>query len=177
MVKKFEVLDSKIVFDKFFKILKDRVRLPDKKETDYYTVKTREVVSVLALTDENEVVMCEQYRHAVGKIMTDFPAGYVEEGEDLETAARRELEEETGYTAKNLEKLGDIYPVTGMTNMRIHCFLATGLKKEKEQKLDPSEFIDVKLVPLEEIARKVDNNEHKDVISSYAIMMYERKKK
>lgn len=172
MVKKFKVLDSEVVLDKFFKVLKDKVELPDGKVTDHYTVQTKEAVSVLALTDKNEVVMCEQYRHSIGGVIHDFPAGLIEEGEDLETAARRELEEETGYTAKNLKKLGMMYPVAGFLSMKVHCFLATGLKKEKKQKLDPSEFIDVKLVPLEELTQKIYNNEHNDMISSYAILLY-----
>lgn len=172
MIKKFKVLDSETILDEFFKVKKDKVKLPDGKTTDYYSMQINEVVSVLAITDKNEVLMCEQYRHPIEKVTCECPAGLVEEGEDLEAAARRELEEETGYTARKLKKLGAYYPKAGVSNLKIHCFLATGLKKDKKQKLDPSEFIDVKLVPLEELTKKILTNEHQDSSSTIAVLLY-----
>lgn len=177
MVKKFKVLDSETILDRFFKVKKEKVKLPDENIIDYYSVHIKEVVSVLAITDKNEVLLCEQYRHPVKEIVNDFPAGLVEEGENLEKAARRELEEETGYTAKKLKKLGTYYPTAGVSNMKIHYFLATGIKKEKEQKLDPSEFINVKLVPLEELTKKILKGKHKDMPSSFGILLYHKLKK
>lgn len=177
MVKKFEVLDSETVLDAFFKVLKEKVKLPDNKTMDYYSMQIKEVVSIIAINDKNEILMCEQYRHPTRLILKDFPAGLVEEGEDLETAARRELEEETGYTAKKLEKLGAYYYMPGVSNVKINFFLATGLKKEKDQNLDPSEFIDVELVPLEELKKKVLNNEQVDMPSSFGILLYLEKMK
>lgn len=172
MVEKFEVLDSELVFDEFLKILKEKVRLPDDKTMDYYTLQLREVVSILAINDKEEVLMCEQYRHPTKQILEDFPAGFVEEGEDLETAAKRELAEETGYTAKKLKKLGSYYYMPGISNVKITYFLATGLKKEKDQNLDPSEFIDVKLVPLEDLKKKIMENDHIDMPSGFGVFLY-----
>lgn len=177
MVRKFEVLNSETVLDEFLKILKEKVRLPDEKTMDYYILQLKEVVSVLAINDQDEVLMCKQYRHPTKQILEDFPAGFVEEGEDLETAAKRELEEETGYTARKLEKLGSYYYMPGISNVKINYFLATGLKKEKKQNLDPSEFIDVKLIPMEELKRRILKNEHIDMPSSFGILLYLERKK
>lgn len=173
MIKKFKVLNSKKVVDGFFKVYKEKIKLPDENIIDFYSVQIKEVVSVLALTKDKKILMCKQYRHPIGQIIDDLPAGLVEKGEDLESAARRELEEETGYTAKKIRKLGTFYPTAGISNMKVHYFLATGLKKEKNQKLDPAEFIDVKLVPLEELKKKILNNEHKDLPSSFGLLLYQ----
>lgn len=174
MAKKFEVLDSETVLDEFFKVLKEKVKLPDGKTMDYYSLKIKEVVSIIAVNDKNEVLMCEQYRHPTKEILKDFPAGLVEEGEDLETAARRELEEETGYTAEEFKSLGSYYYMPGVSNVKINFFLAKGLKKEKEQNLDPTEFINVKLVPLKELVKKILDNDHRDLPSSFGILLYHR---
>jgi len=173
-IKKFKVINSETILDKFFKIKKDKIKLPDGNMMDYYSVNTKDVISIIAINEKNEVLICRQYRHPTGKVIDDFPAGWIEKGESPEAAAKRELEEETGYTAKELKKLGNYYPTPGVSNTKIHFFLATGIKKDKEQNLDPSEFIEVKLIPLEKLTKKILESKHKDLPSSFGILLYHK---
>jgi ADP-ribose pyrophosphatase len=82
----------------------------------------------VAETSDNQIVLVKQYRAAVDKITTELPSGYVDPGEDPEAAARRELEEETGYTASQVQLAGVLSPDTGRLGNRLWCFYAKAYK-------------------------------------------------
>ena len=125
----------------------------------YYVLEYPDWVNVVALTEENEVILIHQYRHAAGSVVLEVPGGCIDKGESPEEAVRRELLEETGYAFKDIELLSILYanPATG--NNKTHCFLATGGKKVQEQALDGGEEIVVELVSLQRLKELLIENQ------------------
>ena len=112
-------------------------------------VRVREVVehapaaAVVAVDEEGEILLVRQLRPAVDEVLLELPAGIVDPGEDPLTCARRELEEETGYTAERLEPLIRFYPSPGFCTELLHVFVAQGLRECRGQ---PDEDEDLELV-------------------------------
>jgi len=141
-----EVLSSKVVYNgRAVRLRVDRVKLPSGRETSRDVVEHPGSVAVLPMLMNNCVLLIRQYRHAVGKVIWEIPAGTMESGETPERCARRELEEETGYRAGSCELLFDLYPTPGYSAEQMHVFLARGLKAT-EGELDEDEIISVKPV-------------------------------
>ena len=99
-------------------------------------------VTILARDDQNRILFIKQYRKALETVMLELPAGKIEEGEDPEETALRELEEETGYTSERLIKLGEVAPSPGYLTEKIHIYKAEGLS-EKKADLDWDEHIEM----------------------------------
>ncbi|MEJ7779363.1 MAG: NUDIX hydrolase [Daejeonella sp.] len=137
----------------------DTCRMPDGTVIpDYYVLEYPDWVNVIALTEDNEVILVRQYRHAAGEEMLELPGGCIEKGESTEQAARRELLEETGYEFQHLEFLSELYANPATATNKTHCFLATGGRKVADQNLDKGEEIIVELVSLEILKELVINN-------------------
>ncbi len=154
MVEKWTRLASKLVFDhRWYRVRQDRVQLANGQVVDDYFVSVRpDVAMVLPVTAAGEVVMVWQYRHGAGEILLELPAGTFDpQQEAAEVAARRELQEETGYVAEQLEPLATLYdnPVKDTNN--VHLFLARNVTHQGTQQLDTTEDIEVVTVPLQEI--------------------------
>jgi ADP-ribose pyrophosphatase len=126
--------------------------------TPYYVLEYPDWANVVAITENNEVILIRQYRHAAGEVVLEVPGGCIEKGETPEHAVRRELLEETGYQFDTIEQLSVLYanPATG--NNHTYCFLATGGKKIQEQSLDHGEEIEVELVSIEELKKLLLEN-------------------
>ncbi len=113
-------------------------------------------VAIIAITDEGKVLLVEQFRPPVGEKIVEIPAGLAgdtagTEGEALQTAAQRELLEETGYQARQWTELCAGYPTPGLTDERIVLFLAQGLEKVATGGGEPGENITVHEVPVDEV--------------------------
>jgi ADP-ribose pyrophosphatase len=128
-----------------------------------------EVVVILARDEEGRVLAVRQYRAALDREILELPAGRVEAGEGPEAAARRELEEETGYRAERLERLLWFWPTPGYSDEVIHVFTASGLRRTAPRP-DPGE--DIRLVPLTpaECERAVRAGEIRDGKSLVALL-------
>lgn len=123
-----ELLSSERAFEgRIFDVVVEHVRLPSGLEQELAIVDHAGAVAVCALTANGELVLVRQYRHATGRWMTEVPAGRLEAGEDPETAARRELEEETGYRARSWRLLQRFYPAPGFCSENMWLFLARDL--------------------------------------------------
>lgn len=129
----------------------DEVELPNGKTSTRELVKHPGAVAVIAITDDNKLVMVEQYRKPLEKVIVEIPAGKLEKGEEPALCARRELEEETGYECESLELVSSFYTSPGFADEIIHVYVAKGLKqKENAAGLDEDEFVNVLEITLDE---------------------------
>jgi 8-oxo-dGTP pyrophosphatase MutT (NUDIX family) len=119
----------------------------------YYVLEYPDWANVVAVTRDHEVVLVRQYRHALGEVVLELPGGCVDSADQSpEAAARRELLEETGYSAGNVIRVGELSPNPATHSNLVHGFLAMGCERTTEPALDPQEQIEVVLVPLEDLA-------------------------
>lgn len=152
MVASEEIFDGHVVH-----LFKDTVELPNGKLATRETVRHIGAVAVVPLTDDGKVIVERQFRYPLGCVITEIPAGKLDsKDEDRLSAAKRELQEETGYTAEEWTDLGDYYPAAAYTDERISLYLAKGLK-QGDRNLDEDEFLDVVAVDLEELVEDVLN--------------------
>ncbi|MBQ7565485.1 MAG: NUDIX hydrolase [Oscillospiraceae bacterium] len=127
-------------------------------------------VCVIPVTDDGKAVVERQYRYPMDEVITEIPAGKLDrEDEDPLEAAKRELREETGYTADEWRELGMFYPAAAYCDERIHMYLARGLHRG-EQELDSDEFLNVELVPIETLVGEVMNGKIPDAKTQVAIL-------
>lgn len=122
----------------------ERLELLDKKEGrrlshPFFRLQSPDFVNILAITPEQEVVLVEQPRAGAMELTWEIPGGMVDAGEALEIAARRELEEETGYSYERLESLGSINPNPAIMTNKLHMFLATGCRPVSNRRHFPDE--------------------------------------
>lgn len=125
-----------------FEIFTENVTLPNGANLDMDIIHHPGAAAIVPILDDGTVLLLKQYRHAVGGYIWEIPAGTLDPGEDEITCAKREIIEETGYAAKEMEKLGVITPLPAYSDERIHIFLATGLTPAS-QNLDDDELLTV----------------------------------
>jgi ADP-ribose pyrophosphatase len=154
-----ELISSRRIFDgRIVSLRVDRVRLPSGRVTEREIVGHAGAVGVVALDHDRNVVMVKQYRSSLGMMLLEIPAGTLSEGEDVRACAFRELREETGYSAQELEELYAFYSSPGFSNERIWLFLATGLSAGP-QHVEADEVIEVVKLPLEQALKMVESGE------------------
>jgi ADP-ribose pyrophosphatase len=176
-VKAWEILSSSPALDEpWMKIRKDTVKLPSGKILhDYFLWESPNIATIVPLTPDNHFVLCRQYRHAVGKIMLQFPAGAIEVGETPAQAAGRELKEETGYAAPLLEPLGVISAYATKLTGWTHLFLARDARPEGVRRHDPEEPTEVVLKTPAELWALIDRGEFQSPDALSAAMLAMRK--
>lgn len=129
-----------------FELITERIALPNGRSVLLDLLKHPGAAAVVPFLDDGRVVLIRQYRFAAGGYLLEVPAGKLDAGEAPETCAARELEEETGYRAGRLERLGAIWPSPGFTDEKIHLFAAYDLAPA-EQRLEADEILS--LVPMD----------------------------
>jgi ADP-ribose pyrophosphatase len=135
---------------RFLHVLRDTVRLPDGgSDTREYVVHPGAVM-VVPMLDDGRLVLERQYRHPMGRVMVEFPAGKLDAGEDTWTCGRRELLEETGYTAREWARAGVLHPVISYSTEFIDIWFARGLQLQRRH-LDAGEFLEVFTATLDEL--------------------------
>nr|UXE45137.1 hypothetical protein Hi04_10k_c4321_00037 [uncultured bacterium] len=149
-IEPWQVLESKYSYrDRWLSVRSDTVRVPDGTIlAPYHTIEFPEWVCAIALTPERHIVLIEEYRHGIGRNSLELPCGTPDdESEDVLTATKRELLEETGYASEEWHALGSATANTARQNNRVHAFLALDARKIAEQALDEGEVIRTHLVP------------------------------
>ena len=136
-------------------IRRDEVRLPDGNTSVREYNCHDGAVCIVPLTDDGRVLMERQYRYATGEVITEIPAGKLDTpDEDPLEAAKRELREETGATAREWIPLGLFYPAVAYCTEKIHMFAAKGLQFG-ETDMDEDEFLETVLQPLDALVDEV----------------------
>ena len=160
-----EIFDGVIVH-----LVRDTVVLPNGSNATREVCLHNGAVCVVPLTDKGEIIMERQFRYPFGKVLWEIPAGKLDKGEhDHLEAAKRELREETGYTAEKFTCIGDFYPSPAILSENIRMYVAEGLK-QGEQDLDEDEFLDVVKVPFDEVIRMILDGEITDGKTQTAVM-------
>jgi ADP-ribose pyrophosphatase len=153
------------------------VELPNGKHSKREIIKHPGAVAILAITDDNKIVMVEQYRKALERNIVEIPAGKLEKGEEPALCARRELEEETGYECESLELLISFYTSPGFADEIVHLFVAKGLtKKEDSAELDEDEFVNLEELTLDEAIQYVKDQKIFDAKTAYAVQYLQLQK-
>jgi len=145
----------------------DAWRLPDGQQVVYPVV----AVGVLPFVEPARVLLVGQYRHLVGKVSWELPGGGAQPGEDPMAAAQRELREEGGYRAERLELLTSFYPSNAYLDEIAHCYAAYGLTPDPLP-TDEDEFIERRVVPLEEAVRMAIEGDITESVSKLTLLQY-----
>lgn len=147
----------------FLSITRDTVRLPNGKEAYRLIAQHPGAVCVLAITDNQEVILVRQWRYATGQALLEVPAGKLDiEGEDIATCALRELAEETSYTAESVSLVRTFYTAPGFCNEKMYLFKANGVRFGSQLAGDDDEFTETVLLTKEQVRLALDNQEIQD---------------
>lgn len=135
-------VDSKVAYEgHFLKVQRDTVRLPDGKQAAREYIRHPGAVVVLPLFDDGSVLLERQFRYPLHEVFIEFPAGKIDPGEDTLACAKRELQEETGYTASDWQFICTIHNAIAYSDEHLDLFVARGLTAG-ERKLDDGEFLE-----------------------------------
>lgn len=159
MIKPWNILASEPVADcRIFKVRKDAVISPrNGSPHDMFVIENPGFMNVVPITEDNRLILIEQWRHGTRQVHLETPGGLIDPGETPEACARRELSEETGYQAGHVEPLGTVYPNPAIQTNQQHFLLATGCRKVGEPQFDHAEDIAVRLVPVADIPNLIRN--------------------
>jgi len=138
---------------------------------DYIIMNARDWVIVIPRHDDN-FLMVKQWRHGEKALSIEFPGGVIDRGEAPEAAARRELEEETGFKAGKLTKLGSVNPNPALFSNHLHVFLAEDLISTGQQHLDEDEFINYFEMPINEVLQGMGTEQFPHALMGTALAMY-----
>lgn len=127
---------------------------------------------VVPVKDDGKIILITQYRYPQNEIVLELPAGKLEKGEDPMLCAKRELTEETGYTATDISKLGKIFTTPGFCSEVLYIFLAEGLTPGNHAREEGEEDIQLVELTLEEIEKKIKSGEIVDGKTISGIYMY-----
>lgn len=160
-MKDFRVIKSNLIYKgKAFSFCSDEIEFNNKvmvKDYVYYP----DAVAVIPVIENDKFVLIRQFRYAVKEELFEVPAGKLEPNEDVLSGAVRELEEETGYKAKNVKKIYEYYPAVGYSSEKIHIVVATNLEKTQKN-LDEDEFTEVEFFTYSQVMEMIRNNRIKD---------------
>ena len=147
-----------------FNLIRENVTLENGVTTDMEFVAHPGATAIIPMLSESRVLLLKQYRHALRKYIWEIPAGTLDPRESEINCAKRELIEETGYSADQWQKLAEITPVPGYSDERIHIYLATELQPA-EQNLDKDEIINVHEVEYSKALEMIKTGEIQDAKS------------
>ncbi|MGD0803888.1 MAG: NUDIX hydrolase [Candidatus Bathyarchaeia archaeon] len=154
-----------------FSFKTDEVQLQNGKRTIRDIVDHPGAVAIVPVLDDGRILLVRQFRYSAGKELLEIPAGTLEKDEAPDTCARRELKEETGYTAGSMKKILSMYMAPGYSNEVIHLFFATALKAG-EQSTEEDESISLELYGPEELLEMMEENMIEDAKTIASVLSY-----
>ncbi|MDO5668077.1 MAG: NUDIX hydrolase [Alcaligenaceae bacterium] len=164
-LKETKVASKEIYHGQIVQVYVDTIALADGQKASREVVRHCPCVAVLAITDDDKVVLVRQFRYPVDKPLLEIPAGKMDsdESETPEATAARELAEETPYTAKNLELIHNFYTAPGFCDEFMYLYRAHGLTANSQLKPDEGELVDTVLYSREEVIKALKNKEIEDI--------------
>ncbi len=156
---------------RLFKVIKEKVLIHNGHEKAREIVVHPGAVALVVVDHEGKLVLVRQYRRAAGHVLLEIPAGTREQGEDPETCAVRETQEETGYRPRKVEHMGGFFSAPGFCTEFLHCYLLTDLEESRKPG-DEDENIEVERLTLEEAIAAIWSGEICDAKSICGILMY-----
>lgn len=173
-IEKWKTLESRYLIHRPWLTARvDKVQLPDGRvNPEHYVLEYPDWVNVTAITREGQFVLVRQYRHAFDEVLLELCAGVSEAGERPIEAARRELLEETGFGGGQWSLVMTIGQNPSICNNLTYCFLAQGVEKIGEQRLDPSEDIEVVLLAREQVYGMLCRDEMKQALMAAPLWRY-----
>ncbi|MCL4862929.1 MAG: NUDIX hydrolase [Caldilineaceae bacterium] len=169
--KPWRTLSSRPVYENpWTRVREDIAEMPNGRTTIYGVIEANDCVAVLPFYDDNQVVLVRQYRYVFGENHRwEAPSGGVKPGESILEAARRELREEVGFDAQELEQLCTYYTSKSVMREVGHLFVGRGLV-QVEAMPDETEFLEVGLFPFEQVLRMVIDSEIRDSMTVIAVL-------
>lgn len=170
-----KIIEEKVIYEgKILSVKQNKVELENGKITSRDIIHHNGAVCVLAITNENEVLMVEQFRLPFNDELLELPAGKLEINENPLDAAKRELEEETGYKCTDIKLLGKMYPTCGYCDEIIYLYYAKNLIKTKIN-LDEDEFLSLKKIKFDKLMEMIKNGEIPDAKTQLTVLLYNQK--
>jgi ADP-ribose pyrophosphatase len=164
-----DILNKKLIYrGDFIDLYNVDVKLPDGKKHNRDVIMHPGATAIVAFLDEENIILVEQFRLPLNRNLLEIPAGKLENKEDPEKCALRELEEETGYKANNIEYLGKIATAPGFCDEIIYLYKAKDLVKGEKHE-DEDEFTNVKVYKLKEVKEMVRKGE---IIDTKTVSMF-----
>jgi ADP-ribose pyrophosphatase len=173
----FRVVETKRLYNgKVFNLIVDQIEYPNGHRAIREVAEHPGGAVVLAMFPDERIILVKQFRYPLGKFLHELPAGKLDPNEDPAICAARELEEETGYKARNWRKFSAIYTSPGFCTEQLHIFLATDLSRSAEgQKLEEGEqSLMVEIVPLSKAIEMIEHEEIVDGKTICGILIAER---
>ncbi|HHY90302.1 MAG TPA: NUDIX hydrolase [Clostridiales bacterium] len=152
---------KKIYEGKIIHLRVDEVELPGGKSSTREIVEHPGAVAIVPVTEDGEIIMVRQFRKAADMFLLEIPAGKLDKNEDPLSCAKRELKEETGYEAQNIELLGSFYSSPGFSNELIHIYIATDLIPG-EASPDENEYLSVEKYTIDQLLEMIRSGNLKD---------------
>jgi 8-oxo-dGTP pyrophosphatase MutT (NUDIX family) len=167
----FELIRSELLLQgRAFNVRRDTLKTPDQRETKLEIVEHGGSVLVIPIDSAGNLLFVRQYRHAAGQDLLELPAGTRDAREPVEQCAAREIREETGMEAGQLQKIGEFYLVPGYSTELMAVFLATELR-ENPLDADEDEFLQVEKIPMKQAIDMAERGELQDAKSLAALLL------
>ncbi len=171
-----QIIASEVVLNAFIQIRKERLLHRGMVESDHFTISsTPESVAVIAINKNGDILVTQEYRHAIKKTVLGCPGGLVDPGETVLEAAKRELLEETGCTAEKFEVMGRCFPLPGLLDQKMACILATNAQHSCTPQLEATEMIQSFFLSQERLRQKLHQGADIDGILCAALFFWNAK--